>query len=1095
MIMSSAGTRDRGTALFKLPVPTFQFSLGFFGALAMGKQKQLVISRFFSPKTTETPSPARSPEKSAGQVISRFFDSGRSDRSPSKLPSTPPKVSAVVSFSSASKRALQQRLDKSNSLSAPPEKKRKLESPSDSSLHQKFVKKLLDSHDQSPALISSGNDPKFTPLEQQVVDLKSRYPDVLLLVEVGYRYRFFGEDAAIAAKVLGIFCHMDHNFLTASIPTFRLNFHLRRLVSAGHKVGVVKQQETAAIKAHGSNRLGPFSRGLSALYTKSTIEAAEDTGGLEEGLTESISNYLLCLVERSVSTDKGCGVEGSFDVRIGIVAVEISTGDVIHGEFNDNIMRSGLEAVLLSLSPVELLLGEPITAPTEKLLLGYAGTGSEVRIERASRDCFNDGGALAEVMSLCDDKSGVNSADLQENTDGNRKGGNLAEVEGIFSMSELAVQALALTIRYLKRFGFERVIHLGASFRPLRSNFEMCLSANTLSQLEVLKNKFNGSMEGTLLNAMNLTHTSFGLRLLKYWVSHPLCDKTSILARLDAVSEIVDSMSSSIINSGTHPSQINQLLASVLTTLGRSPDLQRGISRIFYRTATPSEFITTMHAIVLAGKELQGLHLEDDGRNLETNENIVHSGLLRRLIVTASSSSLISRATNLLSCLNKDAAERGDKLHLFELSRDEFPDIMASQAACRLAEERLDSLITQYRKQLGMRNLEFTSVSGTTHLIELPVEKKVPADWVRVSSTKKSNRYHPPEVLGGLDDLMLAKEEFAVSCKAAWTHFLADFGKYYAEFQAAVQALAALDCLYSLATLAKKPNFVRPVFVEDDEPNQIHIVSGRHPVLESVLGENFVPNDTNLRSDGEFCQIVTGPNMGGKSCYIRQVALISIMAQVGSFVPASSAKFHVMDGIYTRMGASDSILQGRSTFLEELSEASHVLDRCSSRSLVIIDELGRGTSTHDGFAIAYAALHHLLHLKKPMTLFVTHYPKITQLQREFPSSLGTFHVSYLTHPLTPADDPPDVTFLYKLARGASDKSFGLNVARLAQLPRGCLERASVMAGKIERKMTRRRLSSDVDSSGLRGFENLLRRFFQLLESGSFEAARELAAAG
>ena len=183
------------------------------------------------------------------------------------------------------------------------------------------------------------------------------------MVEVGYKYRFFGEDAEIAARVLRIYAHMDRNFLTASVPTFRLNVHVRRLVSAGFKVGVVKQTETAAIKAHGSNRLGPFCRGLSALYTKATLEAAEDVGGGEEGCGGD-SNYLVCVVEK---VDSSYGVESGVEVKVGIVGVEISTGDVVYGEFNDNFMRSGLEAVVLSLSPAELLLGQPLSKPTEKV--------------------------------------------------------------------------------------------------------------------------------------------------------------------------------------------------------------------------------------------------------------------------------------------------------------------------------------------------------------------------------------------------------------------------------------------------------------------------------------------------------------------------------------------------------------------------------------------------------------------------------------------------------------------------------------------------------------------------------------------------------
>lgn len=200
-----------------------------------------------------------------------------------------------------------------------------------------------------------------------MTDLKKKYPDVLLMVEVGYKYRFFGEDAEIAARILGIYAHMDHNFLTASVPTFRLNVHVRRLVSAGYKVGVVKQTETAAIKSHGSNRSGPFCRGLSALYTKATLEAAEDVGGMEEGCGGD-SNYLACVVEKNIIAENvGCGVEGEFHVKIGMIAVEISTGDVVYGEFNDNFMRSALEAVILNLSPTELLLGEPLSKETEKV--------------------------------------------------------------------------------------------------------------------------------------------------------------------------------------------------------------------------------------------------------------------------------------------------------------------------------------------------------------------------------------------------------------------------------------------------------------------------------------------------------------------------------------------------------------------------------------------------------------------------------------------------------------------------------------------------------------------------------------------------------
>lgn len=708
------------------------------------------------------------------------------------------------------------------------------------------------------------------------------------MIEVGYKFRFFGEDAEIAARVLGIYAHKDHNFMTASVPTFRLNVHVRRLVSEGYKVGVVKQTETAAIKAHGENKSGPFCRGLSALYTKATLEAAENVGGGEEECGGE-SNYLCCVVEKGLD----CGVAGGvFDVRVGVVAVEISTGDVVYGEFNDGFMRSGLEAFVLSLAPAELLLGDPLSKQTEKLLLAYSGPSSNVRVERVSRDCFSDGGALADVMSLYENMIEDNLGDNEKQmTEAKEQGSCHLAIEGVIKMPDLAVEALALTVRHLKQFGFDRMLCLGASFRPFSSNMEMNLSANTLQQLEVLRNNSDGSESGSLLHIMNHTLTIYGSRLLRHWVTHPLCDRNMISARLDAVSEIAECMGS--YKDSQRVSELDEddsevaivqpdlyyLLSAVLTALGRSPDIERGITRIFHRTATASEFIAVFQAILAAGKRLKRLCIQEEHNYDGVGSKTVKSVLLKRLILAASSSSVVGNAAKLLSTLNKEAAEQGDLTNLIIISDDQFPEVARAREAVQFAKEKLDSLIGLYRKQLQMRNLEFMSVSGTTHLIELPLDFKVPLNWVKVNSTKKMIRYHPPEVLTALDQLLLANEELMIVSRAAWDSFLRGFGIYYAEFRGAVQALATLDCLFSFATLLKNKNYVRPMFVDDSEPLQINICSGRHPVLETILQDNFVPNDTNLCADKEYCQIVTGPNMGGKSCYIRQVALIALMAQ------------------------------------------------------------------------------------------------------------------------------------------------------------------------------------------------------------------------
>ncbi|GJU59612.1 DNA mismatch repair protein MSH3 isoform X1 [Tanacetum coccineum] len=1002
-------------------------------------------------------------KKQKQQTISRFFTP--QPKPPSPPPSSPAKITTTVTFSPL------KRLQKSHLISPNSKKPKTLSSyNTTNNLHQKFLNKLLEPEPETTTTTQNINL-KYTPLEQQVVELKSKHKDVLLMIEVGYKYRFFGEDAVNAAKVLGIYAHMDHSFMTASVPTFRLNVYVRRLVNAGYKVGVVKQTETASIKAHGGNKVGPFCRGLSALYTKATLEAGGDVGG-EEDACGACNNYLVCVVES--------GSEGEGVVKIGIVAVEISTGDVVYGEFDDGLLRNGLEAKIVSLSPAELLLGDPLSKLTEKFLIAYAGPASNVRVERVSRNRYKDGGALAEVVSSFDTMGDSISNDTpeEENVELEGKTKRQFAIEAIMGMPDLAVKALALTIDHLKQFGLERILCLGASFRPFTNDLEMTLSANTMQQLEVLKNNSNGSESGSLFECMNHTLTTCGSRLLRHWVSHPLRDRNMINSRLDAVSEILESMgspnahNSNVDSDGrdidsTRSPKLHQMLTSVLDTLGRLPDIQRGITRIFHRTATASEFIAVIQAILVSGKQLQKLQVEEEDNVDHLQEKTVYSPFLKRLILTASSSRIKSIAERLLSALNKEAAEKSDLSNLFDASDGEFEEIAAARNKVKQAEEKLDSLIGLYRKQLKNRNLEFISVSGTTHLIELAVDVKVPSNWVKVNSTKKAIRYHAPEVLTALDHLSLANEELLLVCRSTWQNFLNEFGKYYSEFQGAVQAIAALDCLHSLALLARKKDYIRPVFVDDTEPVQICISSGRHPVMETLLQDSFVPNDTNLHAGGEYCQIVTGPNMGGKSCYIRQVALIAIMAQVGSFVPASSATLHVLDGIYTRMGASDSIQQGRSTFLEELGEASHILQTCTGRSLVILDELGRGTSTHDGVAIAYATLHYLLEQKRCMVLFVTHYPEIVNMTKGFSGGVGSYHVSYLTsqdedtmnsnrNREGESRDFEDVVYLYKLVPGVSERSFGFKVAQLAQLPLSCINRASAMAMKLEEAVRNRR---------------------------------------
>ena len=280
-----------------------------------------------------------------------------------------------------------------------------------------------------------------------------------------------------------------------------------------------------------------------------------------------------------------------------------------------------------------------------------------------------------------------------------------------------------------------------------------------------------------------------------------------------------------------------------------------------------------------------------------------------------------------------------------------------------------------------------------------------------------------------------------------------------------MQSLATLDCLISLATIASQPGYSKPEYTDEA---CIQVEQGRHPMVEQLLLDSYVPNDINMETDQTRALLVTGPNMGGKSSYVRQVALIAIMGQIGSYVPAESAKLGMLDAVYTRMGAFDNMLAGESTFMVELSETADILKQATPRSLVILDELGRGTSTHDGVAIAQAVLDYMVRSIRSLTLFITHYQHLSNMVHSFRNhELRNVHMRF-TETGTGADDEEgdeEITFLYEVGEGVAHRSYGLNVARLANLPAPLLELAKQKSAELEEKIRRKRLAGLISAVG------------------------------
>lgn len=315
-------------------------------------------------------------------------------------------------------------------------------------------------------------------------------------------------------------------------------------------------------------------------------------------------------------------------------------------------------------------------------------------------------------------------------------------------------------------------------------------------------------------------------------------------------------------------------------------------------------------------------------------------------------------------------------------------------------------------------------------------------------STQKVHRFHTPQIIQMIRQRDQHKESLAAECDKAFKRFLEQISSKYQELRDCVQSLAILDCILSLAAVANQPGYSKPEFTSE---TIIDVKEGRHPMVEQLLLDAYVPNDITLCQNSKRAMLVTGPNMGGKSSYVRQIALISIMAQIGSYVPAASATLGLLDAVFTRMGAFDNMMAGESTFMVELSETSDILKQATPRSLIILDELGRGTSTHDGVAIAHAVFDYIVQDLKALLLFVTHYPLLSRFGEMYPDEVTNTHMAFEEA----GEGGEDITFLYRVAEGVAHRSYGLNVARLAGLPKSCLELAAVKSRQLEAEMKER----------------------------------------
>jgi DNA mismatch repair protein MSH3 len=836
-------------------------------------------------------------------------------------------------------------------------------------------------------------------------------------------------------------------FASASFPVHRLPVHTKRLVAAGHKVGIVRQIETAALKKAGDNRNTPFIRRLTNVYTKGTY--VDDIEGL--GPTDApaggapATGYLLCITEAKA---KGWGTDEKVDV--GILAVQPATGDIIYDTFEDGFMRSEIETRLLHIAPCEFLLVGDLTKATDKLVQHLSGStlnvfGDTIRVERVDKGKTMAAEAYSHVAQFYADK-------LKAQKDsGNEREQML--LDKVLKLPEQATICLSAMITHMTEYGLEHVFDLTTYFQSFSARSHMLLNGNTLTSLEIYQNQTDHSEKGSLFWTLDKTQTRFGQRLLRKWVGRPLLDQTRLEERVAAVEELKD---------GHQTIKVDKLQALLRNI---KSDLERSLIRIYYGKCTRPELLTALQTLQRIANEYANVKTPSD------------AGFSSRLIneAIATLPTIGDTVISFLDQINAEAARTDDKYALFR-EEHETEDITDHKLGIAAVEQELSAHRSDAAKVLKKsKPVTYITVAGIEYLVEVPNSdlKNIPASWSKISGTKKVSRFHTPEVVKMLRERDQHKESLSAACDTAFKSFLATISTHYAPLRDAIASLSTLDCLLSLSHVALLPGYVKPTFSPTTE---ISVVDGRHPMVEALL-PTYIPNSTSLSTTPGSTRalLITGPNMGGKSSYVRQTALICILAQIGSFVPATSARLGLLDSIHTRMGAFDSLFTNQSTFMVELSETAAILKSATERSLVILDELGRGTSTHDGVAIAGSVLDWVVRETKCLCLFITHYQALAGVARGFEENkeLRNVHMKFTATRASDsrrisdvdvedevereADGDEEITFLYEVGEGVAHRSYGLNVARLAHVPKSVIEKAAFKSRELETSMKQKKL--------------------------------------
>lgn len=853
---------------------------------------------------------------------------------------------------------------------------------------------------------------KFTNFEKQYWEIKSKMWDTVVFFKKGKFYELYEKDAMIANSKfdLKIAGGGRANMQLAGIPEMSFDYWAKEFISNGYKVAKVDQVESMLAKEMRGNVKEEkiIKRELTSVLTGGTLTDLNM-------ITDDMSIY--CLSIRQEAN------------KFGLAFVDTSTSELQIVELEEDNMDecSKLNTIITQIKPKEIICEKGnLSAVPMKILKHSSPSGTIIW------NYLNPGSEAWDYETTLEELVKSNYYEAKDLDDYTNYPPVLLRYK---NEHEVAFTAFGSLLYYLKELKLDQSvmtmqnIHEYDLLKQSHSATNLLLDGITLSNLEILNNSFDGTDRGTLFKLMNRAITPFGRRVLKNWVLNPLFKVSDINQRYDAVEYLMENR------------EFRDVLERGLSDI---PDLERMIARVHGKTLRFKDFV----------KVIEGFERID--RLIE---------ILRSYELTEAQGVLYGYVTSFPAEMSECIGRWGDAFDRDQAVNDVIVPATGMDAEFDNSLTKMSDLEAQlgvhlkaYKREYKSQEICFRDSGKEIFLIELPIKiKNVPNDWQQMGATSKVKRFWSPEVKKLVRQLMEQRELHKMLCETLRSRMYEKFDVDYQVWIKSIRSLAQMDCLVALAKTSESIGFpsCRPLF-RTTTTSELSFEELRHPCF---LGNTCIPNDVVLGGTEPTIGLLTGANAAGKSTLMRTTALAVILSQVGCFVPAKAATLTPVDKIMTRLGANDNIMQGKSTFFVELSETKKIIDNATPRSLVIIDELGRGGSSSDGYAIAESVLYHLATHIQSLGFFATHY--------------GTLGLSFKTHPkvkplrmaiIVDQKVSRNITFLYKLEDGAASSSFGMNVASMCGIPENIVVNAEAAAKEYEHTSKLKKLTDKMEQS-------------------------------